>query len=238
MARTITRTTAFCIAVCSFFEMLVCGAARCSTPASVDSARSADGQSGRPARVALLVHGIYNSAKCMAMLERRLRADGWQVYTVSILPNDASIGFEAMGAQLKAFIDSEMPAGDKFDLVGFSMGGLVCRYYLQKMGGASRVGRFVTISTPNHGTIWACLSGRAGVKEMRPNSAMIRELNANAGELEAHDYTSVYTPFDLTVVPATSSRMGVGRNVVCWAPLHPLMLCMPGPINAVRAALE
>jgi triacylglycerol lipase len=237
MSRSISWPTAVCITVVSFFEMLVCGASRAALPASA-ALGSTQPAGALPARRVLLVHGIYNSGKCMAMLERQLRADGWQVYTVSLLPNDGSIRFEAMADQLKSFVDANMPGDEKFDLVGFSMGGLVCRYYLQKMDGVARVRRFVTLSSPNHGTVWAWLSGRSGVREMRPGSEMIRELNEGAGELAALDYTSLYTPLDLTIVPASSSRMTSARNVICWAPLHPLMLCLPGPIRAVRQALE
>jgi len=171
-------------------------------------------------------------------MKRRLEARGWQVYGISLKPNDGSITFDAMGRQLKAFVTDHFRPGETFDIVAFSMGGLVSRYYIQKLGGAERVRRFVTISTPNHGTIWAWLSGRAGVKQMRPGSAMLRELNANTNALQQMNYTSIYTPLDLTIVPAASSRMAVGRNVIAWVPLHPLMVMMPGPLRAVERALE
>jgi triacylglycerol lipase len=67
---------------------------------------------------------------------------------------------------------------------------------------------------------------------------MLRELNGKAGQLLPLDYTSIYTPLDLTILPASSSRMPVARNVVAWCPLHPLMVWMPGPLRAVERALE
>ena len=157
---------------------------------------------------------------------------------ISLKPNDASVPFDVMAGQLDTFVMATIPVRTKFDLVGFSMGGLVARYYIQNMGGYSRVRRFITISTPNHGTFWAWLSGRAGVKQMRPGSEMLRDLNGNAGKLLSLDYTSIYTPLDLTIVPACSSRMSVARNVVSWVPLHFLMVMMPGPIHEVARSLE
>jgi len=189
-------------------------------------------------RRGLLVHGIYNTGAYMGNMQRMLEARGWQVYAVSLKPNDASISFEAMAVQLNAFVAAHIPDGEKFDLVGFSMGGLVCRYYIQKMGGNSRVRRFVTLSTPNHGTLWAWLSGRVGVREMRPRSTFLEELNSNPGVLKPLDYTSIYTPLDLTIVPPSSSRMAVARNVVSWVPFHALMVWMPAPIREVERALE
>jgi triacylglycerol lipase len=197
-----------------------------------------DAPAGPTGRRVLLVHGIYNSARSMQWVRRLLESRGWQVYAISLKPSDASIPFEAMAGQLDAFVNATFPPGEKFDLVAYSMGGLVSRYYIQKMGGYRRVRRFVTLSTPNHGTVWAWLSGRAGVKEMRPDSPMLRELNADVSKLAPLDYTSIYTPFDLSIVPPASSRMPAARNVLVWVPMHPFMVMMPAPLREVERALE
>jgi pimeloyl-ACP methyl ester carboxylesterase len=41
------------------------------------------------------------------------------------------------------------------DVVGHSKGGLIGRYYIQKLGGAARVRHLVTLGTPHRGTPWA-----------------------------------------------------------------------------------
>ena len=207
-------------------------------PAAARCAVAAPGAEASATRRVLLVHGIYDSPWSMIWLRRSLEARGWQVEAVKITPNDGSIPFEEMARQVSDFVDAHFPPGEKFDVVGFSMGGLVSRYYIQKMGGAARVRRFVSISAPNHGTAWAWLSGRSGVRQMRPGSEMLRELNEGAGALESLDYTSIYTPLDLTILPSASSRMPVGRNVITWVPLHPLMVMMPQPMREVERALE
>ena len=189
-------------------------------------------------RRGVLVHGIHDSARSMRWMKRRLEARGWIVWAITLTPSDGSVPFEVMARQLDQFIAGNIPAHEKLDLVGFSMGGLVCRYYVQKLGGWKRVRRFVTISTPNHGTIWAWLSGRAAVRQMRPGSPMLRELNADAARLAPLHYTSIYTPLDLTIIPAVSSRMPAARNLAVWIPLHHFMVMMPGPAEAVERALE
>jgi triacylglycerol lipase len=227
MERSFSRPSALWITLCGLLQCFF----STSVPASPV-------QAAAHARRALLVHGIYDSERCMRTMKRLLEARGWQVRSISLKPNNASVPFDVMARQLDDFASASFPAGEKFDLVGFSMGGLVSRYYIQKMGGYRRVRRFVTVSAPNHGTVWAWLSGRSGVKQMRPGSPMLRDLNGDLGTLAALDYTSIYTPFDLSIVPAGSSRMPVGRNVVVWIPLHPLMVLMPGPLRAVERALE
>ena len=191
-----------------------------------------------PGRRVLLVHGIYDSATSMAFVKRTLENRGWQVCAISLKPSDGSISFDAMARQVQGFVAANYGPDEKFDLVGFSMGGLVCRYYVQKLGGASRVRRFVTISTPNHGSLLAWLGRGDGVREMRPGSDMLRDLNSNAAELAALEYISIYTPLDLSIIPSSSSRLPVARNVIAWVPLHPLMLMMPEPLRMVAEALD
>ena len=174
----------------------------------------------------------------MRWMKRFLESRGWDVHAISLKPNNASVPFDVMARQLDTFVTATFPAGEKFDLVAFSMGGLVSRYYIQKLGGYARVRRFVTLSTPNHGTLLAWLSGYPGVKQMRPGSEMLRDLNGDVSKLVPLDYTSIYTPFDLSILPARSSCMPVARNVVIWVPFHPLMVRMPGPMLAVERALE
>jgi len=222
------------LTLCGLLQILFAGAADARSAALPHQPQPIAAGSRR----VLLVHGIYNSARSMRWIERYLSARGWQVHAISLKPNDASVRFEVMARQLDSFVAATFPAGEKFDLVAFSMGGLVSRYYIQKMGGYARVRRFVTLSTPNHGTLWAWLSGRAGVKQMRSGSEMLRDLNGDLSKLLPLDYTSIYTPFDLSIVPAVSSRMPAARNIVAWVPLHPLMVMMPGPIRAVERALE
>jgi triacylglycerol lipase len=237
MDRSTARSSALRITLCGlvqlFFELFFTGPLQGRAEAVSPTVPLA-----REPRQVILVHGIYNSGERMWIIKRYLEERGWKVYRISLKPADASVPFDVMAAQLDAFVHANIPAGEKFDLVGFSMGGLVCRYYIQKMGGYLRVRRFVTLSTPNHGTFWARLGGFSGVRQMRPDSAMLRDLNGDVSKLVPLDYTSIYTPFDLSIIPATSSRMPMFRNVVLWVPLHPLMIMMPGPLRAVEQALE
>jgi triacylglycerol lipase len=221
----ILRPSTVWIAVAGLLQLFFAGSARAIPAQAINGRR------------VLLVHGIHDSERCMRAMKRFLESQGWEVRSISIKPNNASVTFDEMARQLDVFAAANFPNGEKFDLVGFSMGGLVSRYYIQKMDGYRRVRRFVTVSTPNHGTAWAWLSGRSGVKQMRPDSEMLRELNGDVSRLAPLDYTSIYTPLDLTIVPASSSRMPGARNIVTWVPLHPLMVLMPAPLRAVERAL-
>ena len=185
----------------------------------------------------LLIHGILDSAVSMHPIRVWLEKRGWQVSTLHLVPNDGSVPLEQLAEQVRHCVDTTFPNHEKIDLVGFSMGGLVCRYYIQKLGGAQRVSRFVSISAPNHGTQMAFLSNRAGCKEMRPGSAFLADLNGDLSPLRQVRYTTIWSPLDLMIVPARSSGMPVGTNLRRWVAAHPLMLFSPGVLSAVSAAL-
>src|SRR5688500_8203209 len=93
----------------------------------------------------VLVHGIYSSSRDMARMARHLRSHGREVFTPDLSPNCGRAGIDELAQQLAEFTETHLQ-GRKFDLVGFSMGGLVSRYYVQRLGGADRVTHFVTVS--------------------------------------------------------------------------------------------
>jgi triacylglycerol esterase/lipase EstA (alpha/beta hydrolase family) len=59
---------------------------------------------------------------------------------------------------------------------------------------------------------------------MRPNSPFLADLNADVQMLRKINFTSIWTPYDLMIVPAKSSQLGIGKEVNLPVLLHPLML--------------
>ena len=115
--------------------------------------------------------------------------------------------------------------GDQFDIVGFSMGALVSRVYLQLLGGvkSGRVRRFISISGPHQGTFMAYALPFAGVRDMRPGSALLEKLRKDDwGNVEVH---CLYTPWDASIVPAKSSILPGATSVTKFnVPLHRFMI--------------
>lgn len=206
--------------------------------ASLSCGAAASGQAAPGRNPVLLVHGIYDTAAVMQPLRTWLTARGWEVATLSMAPNDGSVPLEELARQVRVAADAHFPGGRKFDLVGFSMGGVVCRYYIQRLGGAARVDRFVCISAPNHGTGLAFLSNRPGCRQMRPGSDFLRDLNGDLSALRQVRFTSVWTPLDLMILPSHSSRLPVGAEIRRWVPAHPLMLLYPGMLRVIGSLLS
>jgi triacylglycerol lipase len=154
-------------------------------------------------------------------MSKCLSARGFRPLAVDLSPSNGAVGLEDLAAQLNTFVERELAPDEPFDLVGFSMGGLVSRYYVQCLGGAERVGRLITISSPHQGTYWAWIASNAGSRQMRPGSAFLRELNRDITALERVRHASIWTPLDLMILPAKSSRLGEDFQLIIG--LHALM---------------
>jgi triacylglycerol lipase len=153
-----------------------------------------------------------------------LQSKGIPVHSLNLIPNNGDAGIDELARQLSAFVGTAVPAGQFIDLVGFSMGGLVARYYLQRLGGLERVQRFIAISSPHNGTWTAFLRRNPGARQMRPGSDFLKDLNRDAAILNRIQSTTIRTPFDLMIIPSSSSELAAARSIRVNVAAHPLMV--------------
>ncbi|WP_448599705.1 esterase/lipase family protein [Thermoleptolyngbya sp.] len=186
----------------------------------------------------ILVHGIDDTAAVFRTMAPYLASQGWQVHHPSLTPSNGDVGLDVLAEQLSDYVQQVIPTGQPFDLVGFSMGGIISRYFVQRLGGLERVRRFVTISSPHCGTWTAYLRSNLGASQMCVQSPFLRDLNQDANCLERLNFTSIWTPLDLMILPARSSCLGIGREVVLNVPAHAWMLHHPRSLRAIAQALS
>lgn len=186
----------------------------------------------------VLVHGITDTFALFDTMTGQLTRLGWKTYGLDLLPANGDCHLDRLAQQLADFVEVTLPANQSFDLVGFSMGGLVSRYYVQRLGGLDRVQRFVSISAPHNGTFAAFLSQRSGCLQMRPNSDFLNDLNRDVKMLDRINFTSIWTPLDGIIVPANSSVLPVGESIQINVPLHAWMVTDKRSINLVAEALR
>ena len=185
----------------------------------------------------LLVHGINDTGAVFDHMAVYLRQRGLSVYTVDLVPNNGSEVLNKLAQQVANYIAATFEPEQPLDLVGFSMGGLVSRYYIQRLGGIERVQRFITISSPHKGTVIAYGSWLPGCMQMRPHSPFIEDLNSDVQMLKKLNFTSIWTPYDLMIIPAESSQIGIGKEITLPVGLHPLMLTDSRSLAIVAKAL-
>ncbi|MDY6806998.1 MAG: alpha/beta fold hydrolase [Cyanobacteriota bacterium] len=186
----------------------------------------------------LLVHGWLDTRAKFDKMAGYLRNLGWEVHSLDLVPNLGNIELEKLADQVADYADRTIARDRHFDLIGFSMGGIVSRYYVQRLGGIDRVQRFIAISSPHQGTLTGYSLNLPGIAQMRPKSALLEDLNRDAAMLERLNFTSIWTPFDAIILPANSCQMPVGREIKVNVLVHAWMVSDDRVLRAVAEELE
>lgn len=172
----------------------------------------------------VLVHGILDNGAVFKKMTAHLEHRGIRCYAPSLTPSDGRYGLEELASQLKRRIDREFADAQSLSIAGFSMGAMIARYYLQRLDGYKRTLRFFSISGPHRGSFWSyCVPGK-GARQMCPGSAFLLELDNSTDCLRGMELYSYWTPFDLVIIPPTSSIWDAAQNVKINALCHPCML--------------
>ncbi len=185
----------------------------------------------------VLVHGIWDRGRIFAPMVRALERQGCRCLAPSLTPNDGSAGIRPLAQQLAARIDARFGPTQPVVLVGFSLGGLVTRDYVQNLAVPGRVRGVFLISTPSHGTLWALLACGSGTRQLGCESPAIQALNRDDRAWRRVPIHAYWTPYDLMIVPATSTRWPAGHTQEIFCPLHPWMVRNPGLIADLRARI-
>ncbi len=187
----------------------------------------------------LLIHGIHDTTKVFNKMAAYLSNLGWQVHSINLTPNNGSAKLALLAKQVAAYIDDNFSREETIDLIGFSMGGLVTRYYLQRLNGIKKVQRYINISAPNRGTLTAYALSLDGVVDMRPKSKFLRDLNSDVKELlRKIPCTFIWTPLDLMILPADSTKLAFGKEIKILVWRHDLVLTDDRTLVAVTKALS
>ncbi|MFF2023788.1 esterase/lipase family protein [Streptomyces sp. NPDC058171] len=208
---------------------------------------SRDGRSDAPGRTdpgppVVLLHGFVDNRSVFVLLRRVLGRHGRRVEALnhSPLTCDIRTAAENLGRYVEELCARTGRA--EVDLVGHSLGGLIARYYVQRLGGDARVRTVVTLGTPHAGTRAVPLMDlHPVVRQMRPDSEVIAELALPAPGCRTH-FVSFWSDLDQVMDPLETARLdhpdllaravrvsGVGHLAL---PVHPTVTA------GVRAALD
>ncbi len=106
----------------------------------------------------LLLHGFFATRRTLEVLERRLRRDGYCVFSLNlggIARTFNTCGIDDLAELVRAKVERlyrRHPGLGPLTVVGHSKGGLIGAYYVKRLGGHRRVRTLVTLGTPHGGT--------------------------------------------------------------------------------------
>ncbi|MFE5797561.1 esterase/lipase family protein [Streptomyces sp. NPDC056503] len=199
------------------------------------------GGGGRPV---VLLHGFGDNRSVFLLLRRTLARHG-RAHVASLnyspLTWDLRTAAEALGRRIDAV--RERTGRAEVDLVGHSLGGLIARYYVQRLGGDARVRTLVTLGTPHTGTAVGSPLADAHplVRQMRPGSEVLRELAAPAPGCRTR-FVSFWSDLDQIMVPVETARLDhpdlVVHNVRVSGIGHLALPVHPTVAAGILAALD
>ena len=90
----------------------------------------------------VLLHGIFDTARIFRRMISALEAEGHRCFAPDMRPADARHGIHDLACFVERYIGEQLAPDEPFALIGFSMGGVIARQYMQALGGAARVTAF------------------------------------------------------------------------------------------------
>ncbi|MGH3979159.1 MAG: alpha/beta fold hydrolase [Pseudonocardiaceae bacterium] len=193
----------------------------------------------------LLVHGHADNRSVFAVFARALRRRGFGVvhainYSVlTTLTGEVRGAARRLGQEVEQIC--EQTGADEVHLVGHSLGGLVARYYVQRLGGHARVHTLVTLGTPHGGTAVAYLLPTPMARQLRPDSDVVAELADPAPGCRTR-FLAVWSALDQMVIPQRNARLDHpdlgATNLRLRDVGHLSLLVDPRAVHAVATTLS
>ncbi|MEO1002845.1 MAG: alpha/beta fold hydrolase [Cyanobacteria bacterium J06638_7] len=188
----------------------------------------------------VLVHGLLDTPTVFDRLKRELGGRR-QPLLIPALPlrlgtTPVLEAATLLGSHIEAAFGREQPV----DLLGFSMGGVIARCWIQLCGGDRRTRRFLSVGSPQQGTLTALpWPGRflAGIADLKWGSPLLQRLNANLESLGLIDCHSFYSGLDLVVLPGWRAVLPVGARTMLPVLTHPQLVRDPAAIRPLAREL-
>lgn len=162
----------------------------------------------------LLVPGYGGSTSALEALATSLEAEGRKTVIVRS-PGDGTDDLrkhaEALAAAATNALDEGAPS---VDVIGYSAGGVVMRYWVTELGGDAQARRVLSLASPQHGTELAAFASELAAnvcptacRQLAPDSKLLRSLNAGDETPAGPLWVAIWTEDDATVTPPSSGAL-------------------------------
>ena len=188
----------------------------------------------------VLLHGLWDTPRLFATLASALleRCPQLELYAPHLPHRLGAVPIRELADQLAALLQARFGSSTRLDLLGFSMGGVIGRTWLQEHGGYGRTRRFVSLGSPQQGTLAAQLAPSpllAGIADMKVGSRLLRQLDRHAHLLDGVECHSFYTFTDITVCPGWRAVLPKGPRQAVPVLTHRQLILHP---RAIRRLVE
>tara|TARA_B100000579_G_C22650744_1_gene766068 strand:- start:121 stop:714 length:594 start_codon:yes stop_codon:yes gene_type:complete len=164
----------------------------------------------------ILIHGLWNTADIFSSITSKLDEMGIEYFAPTLKHNYGMKSIVELTNLLNQLILEKYGYEKDLDVLGFSMGGIIGRYWIEKFNGYKRTKKFITIGSPHNGTIASQLVPKypfKGISEMKINSLLLRELSKSDYLLSEIKCISFFTWWDLMVFPGWRATLNSGEKI-------------------------
>lgn len=155
----------------------------------------------------LLVHGIVSNRSVFTLLRHGLTRRGFSnVFAMNYtsVATDVRAAAASLAEEVERVV--EETGFERIHVIGHSLGGLIGRYYVTRLGGDARVHTLVTLGTPHEGTYAAYAVPIRLMQQMRPGSGLLRELARPARGCRTR-FISYWSDSDEAILPQRSAAL-------------------------------
>jgi len=163
-----------------------------------------------------LIHGLWNNSSIFSSITPQLDNIGIEYFAPTLEHSYGMTSIIDLTKKLNELILEKYGMEEEIDILGFSMGGIIGRYWLQKFNGFKRTRRLISIGAPQKGTLMAQLIPKypfRGISEMKINSKFLRELANNDFFLDDIECINFFTYWDMMVFPGWWTNLNFGKKI-------------------------
>ncbi|GAA2075201.1 alpha/beta fold hydrolase [Streptomyces albiaxialis] len=157
----------------------------------------------------LLLHGFCDNRSAYVLLRRSLLRYGWR-HVAALNHSPLTGDVRAAARRLAGHVEDACArtGHERVDLVGHSLGGLIARYYVQRLGGDARTRTVITLGTPHSGTRAApVLPAHPVARQMCPGSPLLAELAEPVPGGCRTRFVSFWSDADALMIPRETARL-------------------------------
>ena len=184
----------------------------------------------------ILIHGLWNTSSIFSLISSKLDEKEVEYFAPTLNHAFGMTSIVELTNLIDQLIVEKYGLEQEIDILGFSMGGIIGRYWINKFNGYKRTKRFITIGSPHNGTLASQLFPKypfKGISEMKINSSLLRDLANYDYFLNDIDCISFFTYWDLMVFPGWRANLNVGEKISLKILKHRNLVRNPAAVERI-----
>ena len=184
----------------------------------------------------ILIHGLWNTSSIFSFITSKLDELGVDYFAPTLNHSFGMTSIVELTNLMDQLILDKYGLEQEIDILGFSMGGIIGRYWINKCNGHKRTKRFITIGSPHNGTLTSQLVPKypfRGISEMKINSSLLRDLAKYDYFLNDIECISFFTFWDLMVFPGWRAHLNVGEKISLKILKHRNLVRNPAAVERI-----